>query len=81
MNTRLLAVELGVLVLAYGWAVLRLPEAERPPAAWFSAGVAALAVAPGVAAARGRRALARRAHGAARIATAPISPTSSWPAW
>jgi putative membrane protein len=45
VSTRILAVELGMLVLAYGWAVLRMPAAGRPRAAWFFAGVAALAIA------------------------------------
>ena len=45
MNTHVLAAQLAMLVLAYGWAVTRIPERSRPRAGWFLSGVVALSVA------------------------------------
>jgi cytochrome c oxidase assembly factor CtaG len=45
MSTRILAVELAVVVLAYGLAVLRLPEPSGARPVAFLAGIVAVAVA------------------------------------
>jgi putative membrane protein len=45
VSTRVLAIELAVLAVAYGWAIQRITGALRPHAAWFFGGVVALATA------------------------------------